>query len=618
MTIKPVYALIVLAGLALCGSLSAGTLHVPGHYAAIQDAVDAAVNGDTVLVADGVYSGARNRDIDFLGKAIAVKSANGSGKTTIDCGGSSATPHRGFIFENGEGPTALLAGFTIVNGYAAVPGPYAAPPYGCGGGILCWQKSSPTIEDCVLRDCIAENCGGGMMIYYASSPSLKNCTFDNNQAQEKTFLGGMGGGISIYEKSNPEIVDCSFLNNSSESGGGGISITFQSSPTISGCLVQDNGPGGGLRSGAPAHGDDCSPWIVGNVVVGNTGTGIRCGPKSPVIENNFVMNNTGGSAGGIGVSGKNFTVRNNTIRGNSGTQGGGLSITPTANCTGTVSRNLVFANSAEWGGGIYLELLGSITISQCVLVKNHANLSGGGIYTKGDHTILNCTLFENSAVSAGGGIIAAFQAEPSIVNSILWNDTPAEVHVGSYCTIDISYSNIEGGWTGTGNIDEDPLFADAAEYDLHLRFDSPCRDSGDNSAPSLPSEDFENDPRVALGTVDIGADEYYYHLYHWGEVIPGQTIAIKTVGIPYFPVALFAGSALHDPPYNTRHGPFHLAWPPVWCGWVGSIPPEGILTVPVTVPAAWSPGSDHPLQALIGPWGNPWTRFTNPDVLQVE
>ena len=143
MTIKPVYALIVLAGLALCGSLSAGTLHVPGQYAAIQDAVDAAVNGDTVLVADGVYSGARNRDIDFLGKAIAVKSANGSGKTTIDCGGSSATPHRGFIFENGEGPTALLAGFTIVNGYAAVPGPYAAPPYGCGGGILCWQKSSP-------------------------------------------------------------------------------------------------------------------------------------------------------------------------------------------------------------------------------------------------------------------------------------------------------------------------------------------------------------------------------------------------------------------------------------------------------------------------------------------
>jgi hypothetical protein len=82
-------------------------------YTAIHAGIDAASNGDTVLVADGTYTGAGNRDIDFLGKAITVKSAGGPENCIIDCEGSPSDQHRGFYFHNGEGPDSVLDGFTI-------------------------------------------------------------------------------------------------------------------------------------------------------------------------------------------------------------------------------------------------------------------------------------------------------------------------------------------------------------------------------------------------------------------------------------------------------------------------------------------------------------------------
>ncbi len=129
------------------GVVGATERFVPSQYATIQAAIDACINGDVVTVADGVYTGTGNRDIDFLGKAITVRSEHRAASCIIDVQGSPASPHRGFRFHSGESAAATLAGFTIQNGRA----PYEDPCQYSGGGILCRDGASPTIRDCIIR-----------------------------------------------------------------------------------------------------------------------------------------------------------------------------------------------------------------------------------------------------------------------------------------------------------------------------------------------------------------------------------------------------------------------------------------------------------------------------------
>ena len=92
-------------------------LSVPQNFNTIQNAIDEANNGDWVIVANGIYTGDGNRDIDFKGKAITVRSQNGPETCIIDCNGTSAEYHRAFIFQTGETNSSILDGFTITNGY---------------------------------------------------------------------------------------------------------------------------------------------------------------------------------------------------------------------------------------------------------------------------------------------------------------------------------------------------------------------------------------------------------------------------------------------------------------------------------------------------------------------
>jgi hypothetical protein len=219
-----------------------------------------------------------------------------------------------------------------------------------------------------------------------------------------------------------------------------------------------------------------------------------------------------------------------------------------------------------------------------------------------------------------GGIFSLHSNTLVIKNTIfwnnIWNNKWPEIWLEDgihQSTFTISHSDIKGGqesmivegtnWTlnwGSGMIDADPLFVSLVGGDFHLTFQSPCRGSGDNSAQRLPDYDFEGDPRIYQGTVDIGADEFYPHLYVTGDAVPGGSIQGKLVGLPgTSPVGLFLGSGLLDPPVPTAWGNFHLQAPWLMFPLV-PIPGDGVLAYPATIPETPPAPYDLPMQALIG------------------
>ena len=139
-----IWVAVVLAVFSL-GSIGwAAELLVPSQYGTIQGAIDSASNGDVVVVADGTYAGLGNKNLDFGGRAITVRSANGPESTTIDC----EEYGRGFYFHNGEGATSVVDGFTITNGFIGDTTSGAAT----GGAIRCAEQSSPTITNCIFTN----------------------------------------------------------------------------------------------------------------------------------------------------------------------------------------------------------------------------------------------------------------------------------------------------------------------------------------------------------------------------------------------------------------------------------------------------------------------------------
>lgn len=382
---------------------------------------------------------------------------------------------------------------------------------------------------------------------------------------------------------------------------------------------------------------------VENIDFGGKAVTVRSerGSESTVIDGNqsgSVVVFESGEGGGSILDG--FTLVNGTGTLNPfGYQSGGAVYCYQS--SPEIANNVVRDNSVVGfearGGAIFCGRDSDPLIANNVIHANSAPL-GGGIFCgwDADPVVLGNTLFGNAAADDGGGFYCYFACFPVIVNSIFWDNTATrgpEIYVGDTAQpsiVDISYCDIDGGvastfvesgctinW-GSGLIDADPLFADPAAGDFHMTWPSPCRDAGDNLFPGLPATDFEGDPRIALAGIDIGADEFWYNLYRLGRVIPGNPIDVKVAGVPGLPALLALGAGIQDPPVNTPHGELWLPLPLLASWNLGTVPASGIRTFPATVPPTWSTGDSYPFQALVGPWGGPYSGLTNLMVLVVE
>lgn len=252
------------------------THNVPGNFSSIQEAILAAVDGDTVLVAPGTYV----ENIDFSGREITVVSSGGADLTTID--GSACTTGMStcsvVTFDGGEGPDALLDGFTLTGGLGS-----DSPAE--GGGVYCNNFSNPTLTNLVISDNTAFR-GGGVRVRNTNDPVLMvNCLIENNSAST--------GGAGVDSTGALTLEDCDISGNTD----GGVRA-LGGPLTMTRCVVSDNQAfsGGGVTACC-----NMTAFISECLITNNTadfGAGLNTGDVDLLVTNSLIANNVAAVGGG--------------------------------------------------------------------------------------------------------------------------------------------------------------------------------------------------------------------------------------------------------------------------------------------------------------------------------
>jgi hypothetical protein len=290
---------------------------------------------------------------------------------------------------------------------------------------------------------------GGGIYCVGSSPKLENLIITDNIISGEWMH--YGGGIYMDE-SSPMLKNLRIKNNktggTSRSYGGGI-YCLESTPSLNNVLIEDNEV-------------FSYQWAYGG--------GIACDDDSYIYLNNV-------------------TIKNNTVWNGTWNYGGGLYITRSS----AELYNVVVTDNSIWGGsfndgaGIHCDS-SSLDMYNSIIVNNN---------------VVDGTMYET------GGFYSRFYSQLNVLNCILWNNLPLNIHCLSDTTIIVNYSNIQGGWNGEGNIDETPLFVGSGDHPFMLQDDSPCVNYGiqDTTGLNIPALDLAGNPRIFGGRIDMGAYE---------------------------------------------------------------------------------------------------------------
>ena len=296
-------------------------------FATIQEGINAALPGDEVVVADGTYAGPGNKNLDFFGKAITVRSASGDpALCIIDC----EHDGRGFFFHSAETDASVVSGFTIRNGHVSSG----------GGGVYC-VASGPTLADCTITGNSASAYGGGVYSSgHLSRPALTRCRITANSAP-------IGGGVYCDSDTRIVLTDCTIQGNAVTSTGGGVYCRLASRVRLTRCA------------------------IVGNSA--SSGAGVYCYSASPRLTNCLLGGNTASQSGGAVVcsNASGPTLVNCAIVGNvAGSDGAGVQCRSSSNPT-LVSCTIT-ENNAHAGGAVACGGYSSPTLTNCILWSNVA------------------------------------------------------------------------------------------------------------------------------------------------------------------------------------------------------------------------------------------------------
>ncbi|MCE9595662.1 MAG: right-handed parallel beta-helix repeat-containing protein [Planctomycetes bacterium] len=437
-------------------------------FDSISKGVAYAIDGNNVVLLDGTYTGAANREVDFGGRQIVVRGLHGPTNAIIDC----QSLGRAFLFTHGEQPPFTgLAGLTIRNGSAA-----SSPTFNGNGGAVYTTNSNPTLANCRFENSTSDF-GGALRIEGTGSATVKGCDFTQNHAN------GNGGAIAlgslVAQTANAlTLTNCTFSGNSANNGGAilhnGASLTVVDSKF------------------------DANSSGYATCVTGYNGT-------YRFLRTRFT-DNVGTSYGALNIAfASSVEFRACRFQGNHGASGSGASA-------------CVLVEGNFLSGGIHPDVF----VDQCVF---DANIGGAGaglvIGNCQSAKITNSTFTHNHGTFFGG---LYFVSTPSVTmfNSIVWNDVGNTAQtIGLYnSALAVANCDIQGGqgaialttgssvlaW-GSGNLAADPLFqseigADAnpltwADNVLQLGAGSPCSDAGDNGLLQADGADLDGDGNIA-------------------------------------------------------------------------------------------------------------------------
>ena len=344
-----------------------------------------------------------------------------------------------------------------------------------------------TLDGFVVQHAGSDSDDGGGIYAEGSSLTLNDCTFQE-------LSGRWGAGV--YLKSSPaEITNSDFLSNDAtgSSRGSGIYVNGSAPVTISDCLFENNRPGALHSAGGALALNGMNAPAVG------------------YVDQCQFIGNSAASGGAISAwSGATLYVTDTTFSGNSAKDGGVFY--GTFDIVASVDRCIFSDNSATEDGGAFYVYASDAVVSNSLFYDNTA--ANGGVFNNQWDSVLllsNCTLTENSATTAGAIYNGAVFAASSVRNSILWNNGTAFDG-----TVTVTYSAVEGGPAGAGNIVETPVFENAGADDFRLASGSPGLDAADGDLatdtdllgnPRFDSPSKDNTGVGTPGFVDMGSFE---------------------------------------------------------------------------------------------------------------